>query len=418
MKILKQANKFAVNNLPMQRKEEGREYILSKYVIREGNSFHNSLTNEDILVEDFEKDRDVLISRWYYTPSDEDVSGIAYFLRQRNLLINSGPGSSKKNGYVIFTTTGCNASCGYCFEKGCKTLTMSEQTAKDVVDYISVSASKPDVKIKWFGGEPLLNRKAISIILEGLKKKGIAYRTEISTNGDLFPDYSDEEILSWNLLTVQFTVDDIGANYDRVKGLPSGAYERLRRTVDRLSKLLPKSRINIRIHYNPEKGSDVCYKVINDFKGFGNNVKVYARLLYNNATLENFKELLKIEDYIIDEGLHSIFEFTFNYGPHCMSDNYQIACITPNGELTPCEHYVYGEHIYGSIYNREKNWNILNKWSEREKYSDPKCKECPLYPSCRKLTMCPAEGKCSEGYQYYQIETIKRALRKKAEELR
>ena len=100
-----------------------------------------------------------------------------------------------------------------------------------------------------------------------------------------------------------------------------------------------------------------------------------------------------------------------------MSDSRKIACITPTGNLSPCEHFAYGEHVYGSIYSKDRNEDILKKWSVREKYVTPTCKNCPLYPSCRKIVMCPAEGKCSEGYQYYQIETIKRALRKKVEEI-
>lgn len=44
----------------------------------------------------------------------------------RNNTLNS---TMKK--YRILTTTGCNAKCFYCYEKGLKALTMSENTAPD-----------------------------------------------------------------------------------------------------------------------------------------------------------------------------------------------------------------------------------------------------------------------------------------------
>ena len=416
MKILSQLNKFVRNNLPVQTLEEGREYTLSKYVIREGNALYNSLTNESILVEDFEKDKRQLILRWFMVPTDMDISTISHFIRQRNLTVNNGPGSFKKTSYVIFTTTGCNAACDYCFEKNYKVLTMSEETSEKVAEYIITTAASSTIRLKWFGGEPLLNKKAMNIISSRLKERGINFRAEISTNGDLFPECTDEEILLWNPDVIQFTVDDSGDNYDQIKHLPKGAYERLKETTLRLSKLMPKTKINLRVHFDPKKGAEPCYRVIDDFKPYP-NVQIYSRAIYHEAGMDDYKELMKVEDYIIDSKKHSVFEFNFSYGSHCMSDSKKIACITPTGDLSPCEHFAYGEHVYGSIYSKDRNEDILKKWSVREKYVTPSCKDCPLYPSCRKLVMCPAEGKCSDGYQYYQIETIKRALRKKVEEI-
>lgn len=169
--------------------------------------------------------------------------------------------------------------------------------------------------------------------------------------------------------------------------------------------------IDFRIHYNPVKGKQTCIKIANRFKNFS-NINMYVRLIYDNASEKYFKEVLEIEDYLHNINHKGYYFLNPDSIIHCMANSKKMIGITPEGGLTPCEHFAYGENIFGTIYKKEVDENILKTWSARYKFTDEKCKSCPLYPSCNKLIMCPAESKCSEGYQYYQIEKIKRALRK------
>lgn len=416
MKNLFEPDAYMASHIGTQIPVPGLDYELSKYVIVDGNNYYNCFTNEGIEVEDLEKDKNELIRRWFYVPKIIDLPSIVYSVRQNILLAANRPGGQLKNVYIIFTTTGCNASCEYCFEKGFPVSTMSEKTAVDVGNYILRTYNKRrELKLKWFGGEPLVNKKAINIITDILNRNNVKYWSEILTNGDLLPNCTDEELKNWHATQIQLTVDDIGSEYERIKGLPSGSYEKLKQTIERLNNL--KIRMPLRLHYDPEKGLDNCYRVIEDLKKYP-HCRFYIRNLYGLETENVYKEVLKMEDYIMSFSTRQFNVYNASpAGNHCMADSYHIACITPTGELTPCEHYAFGDPIYGSIYTREKNRDILDKWSVQFKYSDPTCIDCVMYPMCKKLTMCPAEGKCSEGYQYYQIETIKRALRKKVEEI-
>jgi len=57
--------------------------------------------------------------------------------------------------YTILPTTGCNARCYYCFEHGSKVMTMTRETAGEVVRFITEHCGpKKTVAIMWFGGEP------------------------------------------------------------------------------------------------------------------------------------------------------------------------------------------------------------------------------------------------------------------------
>lgn len=415
MKTLKDPSRLVVACLGTQIFDTNVNYVWSPYIVREGDAVFNALTDEAVLLEGNETEYD-LIRRWMLIPETIDVRTLMYSIKQRRLYETTGPGSQLKTFYTIFTTTDCNASCPYCFEKGCEIKTMTDATANDVASYIIRSRSKSKTTgIKWFGGEPLCNKNAINIISKKLIENNVDFHSEITSNGDLFDTCTDEELKDiWHVKSVQFTVDDAGKNYDLIKGLPDGAYERLKKSVERLWKL--RIRVHLRLHYNPNVGLDACRKVIQDFKQYP-NLTMYVRLVFHNDSVEHYKELIEIESEIEAAGKRTYGFPKYSVGNHCMADSTRMVSITPDGRFTPCEHYSSGENIYGSIYSREKRQDILDKWAAREKYEMSTCRECPLFPSCRKLVMCPAEGKCSDGYQYYQIETVKRALRKKVEEI-
>lgn len=416
MKVINSSDSFVKSIIGTQQIETDLSYEESPYLVKYGNALFNTLTREAVVVEDLTNDYSYLINHWFYIPKGYDVSSLCHTIRQRCLVRDSGPGSFLKSSYTIFTTTGCNAACTYCFEKGFDILTMSEKTAEDVASYILRTRNKSRAtNLEWFGGEPLCNKKVMTAICDILKVNGVKYTSGITTNGSLLPDCSDEELKDiWNVTHIQLTFDGVGKEYDRIKSLPNGSFEKLIETMKRLEKL--KIFAHVRIHYDPEIGKEACYKVIDAVSGF-NNIRPYAKLLYDKGSLDWYKDVLELNDYIESVG-KSYYTFpTVSKVNHCMADTNKIVAITPEGKLSPCGHYAYGENIFGDIYSSTVDESILKNWKVREKIVTPSCKECPLYPSCRKIVMCPAEGKCSEGYQYYQIETIKRALRKKVEEI-
>lgn len=411
MKIIRKIREYIYNIIGLQNIEDDIEYVKSQYVIEDNNAIYNTITGQAILIEDLEKDKNYLISHWFFVPKDMDICSLSHLIHQKRLYASKNALRYKKNLYVIFTTTACNAACPYCFEKNYDIYTMSEKMALDVTDYIEKTAdrTKP-ITLKWFGGEPLCNKKVINIICEQLNNKGINFSSIMTSNGSLLNKCSDEEIKNiWKLRKIQLTFDDIDEEYDKIKHLPSGSFNELVKNMQRLEKL--DIIIEFRIHYSPIKGKQTCIKIADRFKNFS-NVRMYARLVYDNMSEQHFKELLEIEDYlqsINNGGYHFLNPESII---HCMADSPKMIGITPDGGLSPCEHFAYGENVFGTIYKREVDENILQAWSARYKFTDKNCKNCPLYPSCNKLVMCPAEGKCSEGYQYYQIEKIKRALKK------
>ena len=403
MRILRGANRGKIAIIGDQKIEKGVSYTLAPYLIISGNRIFNPLTESAVLVENMEKDKAALVRGWYLVPVGFDVVSMAHMIRQRQLSALSIP--TTKTGYTVFTTTACNAHCEYCFEKDYKWITMTEETAEEVARYITRSRSKNRrVEINWFGGEPLVNKVAISAICKRLSLNGVDFESRLTTNGDLLPACTDEEFALWRLKKVQITLDDVGAEYDRIKGI-EGAYDRLTASVRRLNDLGVK--VSARIHYDPQKGPEPCYRVASDLMDY--NVSMYVRMLYGSETAEDYETLLEIESRLIKCGRMSARFPTYTNGTHCMGDKKSHAAITPDGKLSPCEHYAYGENMYGDIHTRNVSGNVLARWTEKVKHSGD-CKACPLYAMCEKITMCPAEGDCSTGYRDYQVAQIKRAL--------
>lgn len=405
MKILKRANASRLELIGYQSPEPGVKYVPNPCLIQEGNAVFNPITEEAILIEDIQKDRRALVNGWYLVPEWFDVVSVAHMMRQKQMATMAKPHG--KTGYTIFTTTACNAHCEYCFEKGYDVLTMSEETAHQVADYILKTCRKNGaISIKWFGGEPLVNKDVISVICTRLNEYHINFTSDITTNGDLLPKCTDEELKLWRIKSVQLTFDDVGDAYDKIKGLP-GAYERLHASIDRLAKLGIWA--SIRIHYAPGK-MDACYRVAKALATH-KNVRMYCRILYDKEQPEDYAALLEFEEHLIKTGFMRASFPSGSNGAHCMADRPAHACITPNGELSPCEHFAYGENIYGNIHTRNKNGSVLAKWAQKEKHTHVECAPCPLYACCEKIVMCPSEGKCESGYKEYQIARIKRALR-------
>ena len=380
----------------------GVKYVEHGYITRVGNVVYNALTGEIAAVDD-EADRDEMIRRWFLAPKGMNLAGLAHMIRQAAHGMKT---ARSINRYTIFTTTGCNGACEYCFQHGLDPVIMSEETAAAVATFIMQHANPGlMIRIRWFGGEPLTNKTVISQICEVLQRNRRRYQSSMSSNGDLFKDVTDEEVELWQLKSVQFTLDDVGEKYDTLKGLPDGAYDRLKATIERF----PGINFTLRVHYDPEKGTEPCYQIIDDFKSYS-NVVMYAAMLYDGGkTQADYETLLQIENQMIEVGRYNMSLPSMTPDVYCMADSRQQACITPVGDLTPCEHFVTGE-TYGTIYSDARDQSVLDKWAAKCKDNVVSCAKCPLYPSCEMLCRCESAGKCSEGYKYYQLEKIKRAL--------
>jgi len=131
---------------------------------------------------------------------------------------------------TVLTTYACNFACPYCVENGVKAAVhMDEKTAARTVAYISDQVQEHRAEklfVSFYGGEPLLNLKALRIVAEGLKgycgMHGLDFSFGITTNGALLTPELVEELLEYGLKGVKVTLDGFREFHDRKRPFANG----------------------------------------------------------------------------------------------------------------------------------------------------------------------------------------------------
>ncbi len=140
----------------------------------------------------------------------------------------------KSNGSLVqatvLTTYACNFACPYCVEEGVKAaIHMDEETAGRCVSYICerVQEHRPErLFVTFYGGEPLLNIKAIRIVAGGLnqycKVHSLPFSFGITTNGALLTPEVVDELKTYGLKGVKVTIDGFREQHNRKRPFANG----------------------------------------------------------------------------------------------------------------------------------------------------------------------------------------------------
>ena len=401
------------------------DYRLSKFVIKvdtqEGCLLYNTATGSIVVLdgeEDLQDSFEELREMKDYVPLDFDEIAWVDELRRTR-----GATSQKQSihSFTILTTTDCNARCFYCYEKGLSPKNMSDDTARDVAAYIiSVSSNSP-VDLHWFGGEPLYNQRVIDIICKRLTEKGIEYHSTMISNGLLFSDSNIRKAKeTWKMKRVQITLDGTKTVYQKAKAYKDSTGDEFDRVIGNIRKLSEAGiHVSIRLNqdfYNTEDLLELVQYLSEIFKS-DKHISAYNNWLYSEKNendllheKEKQEQFKRLQERILDLGLYSnpTLKKRMKFS-HCMADHDSAVLITPNGEIGRCEHYA-NQHLVGSIYEQSFDEVEMARWKETYP-ATAKCLDCPLYPQCYRIKMCPIEGEqCSFFECENKIELIRRAL--------
>lgn len=310
-------------------------------------------------------------------------------------------------GISILTTTGCNARCYYCYEKGIAIGNLNQTTANKIIDFIKKRYNDKEIHLAWFGGEPLLNNKIIDYICDELIKSNIKYYSSMISNGLLFSEISAERLKKWNLKKVQITLDGVDEKYDLVKKFVN---------VKKAFFLVVKN-----IHYLLDNNVSVVIRVNFD----PDNLKISEEVIdfvYNEFGIKN--KLLSIYCVnIVDDNIKSSFNFSNETNPqlyltkklidygyiknivslgirpkktYCgIYHNYYV--VDPNGAVFKCEHTCKDlSETIGNV-DQEFDKTKISKWLS---LSNPfqECDSCVLYPCC--------QGGCKSLAEKYGMDRV------------
>lgn len=404
MKQLLEKKKMVEAVLPQQHSdfENGRfSWFTISIPCEDEILLYNTLTGELLLLNEDEIHAPAveaeLKRKWFLVPETFDEKHTADQIMHVSRLLVKKPKDIKT--FCVYTTTECNARCSYCYEKGRRSIRMTSQTAKDVAAFIRKKNKSGDVKLHWFGGEPLYNETVIDIICSELIKHDIKITSEMTSNGYLFDKGTvGRAAKEWNLQSIQITLDGTEEVYNKTKSFiykTENAYHRVMRNID----LLLDEGINVVLRLSVDKNnSNDLLELIDELKiRYNSNqlLSVYPALITSQekemAAVDIPEEYQKnysiVKDAVLKAGLGSVkFLRREQKVNQCMADNDYCITIRPDGMIGKC----IGEDeddLIGSIYDDSLNQEKINKWKKR--IIQKECNTCLHYPGCTKLENCP-----------------------------
>ena len=343
-------------------------------------------------------------------------------------------------GLVIAPTMACNYHCPYCFEHGAKGQkdVMSPEVADGIVAAVekklSAAPHVKNVRITWFGGEPLLAYgQAIVPLQEKLhalcSRMNVAFRAGIITNGYfLSKEKFDFLFRDHNTNFAQVTFDGTEREYCARKGTTPEAYRRAVGNILDLSEYIARNglKVTINLRLNVDNSN------LGDIKEFVRSLKADGRfhdnVMFSLERLRSYDFCKDTNDYCTtpeyEEILSDFEEFigkppkvrepkkTF-CGQHCMN----VFCVGVHGELYKCEHdFGVEAHAVGSIFSGLNYNDYFRRFMDQP--LPEKCTTCTILPVCmggcphRRLELDQAI-ECEDT-----LEHLKKAVRKYMEKRR
>ena len=416
--ILNMAESLAGLLKPQQFREDER-YRLMHFVVSQpvegGLLLYHVMTKALVLLdaeeakslEDAHSSIPELVAQWFLVPFNHDDRKLAMEVRMVGKMLEN-PARTIKN-YTILTTTDCNARCFYCYEKGRSRIPMSDGIAEQTAAFMVKHSGGEKVSIRWFGGEPLYNKKAITRICTLLGEAGIEYRSSMVSNGLLFDDETVAEAIQvWKLHKVQITLDGTEEVYNRVKNFVDPVGSPFQRVFGNIRRLVDAEvRVNIRLNIDRHNAEDLFTLAEQLGEAFGGNslVNVYSHSLFEECApgasvkhsdsqrKELFNTQMRLGMRLRELGLSRPSKLGHSIKLNrCMADNDSSVVILPDGHVGKCEHYSDSDW-FAHVSEEYRDESVLEGFKALRPELDY-CAECPCYPDCFRLVKCEETAHC------------------------
>ena len=357
----------------------------------------------------YEKNKDEVLELYdmgFLIDDDYDEKAFMESLRVKTLSSNK----SKPTYYIICPTTGCNARCYYCFEKGAVQKKMDRRTANAVAEYIAKNHDD-NLVIQWFGGEPLLEPETISYISDFLHKNGVSFDSKIISNGYLMTDkIVDLALNKWNVKVIQITIDAIEDEYNKIKDYVYSEENPFKIVMKNIERCLNNDlNVRIRINFNPleyQKAIETVEYLKKRFEKY-NNFFVYLASIdsievpsiteeFRNKTKHPLIELLDAEEDFCSFGNYDSSDENFSEYDAILRKYYltpiPISCyggcessltIDSSGNIFDCHRLLgHQEYASGNVFDG-RVMNETSKYYANPNLDNLECEECNLLPICQ-----------------------------------
>lgn len=413
---------------------DGETFRMMRYVLRVDHEskvlLHNVVTGQLVILDHDEANMvevlpkvyspimEAMVSSHFLVPENYDEHTQVKTMRSIIRKLGESQGTRDITSYTILTTTACNARCYYCFEHNVRTMTMSEKTANDVIDFIAAHCgNNKKVSITWFGGEPTLALNRIDQICLGLRSHDIDYMSKITTNGYLLDEYSIHKAKDlWHLKSVNIAMDGTEKKYNSIKSYVNpkdNPYQRVMRNIGFLLK--EGIHINLRMNFDMSNYDEFRYLVQELIDRFGKtpllNVSVHqingdnldCEGIMRNYNEEWFSQKIpELNDIAREAGLFRkkvVLPSLVSLG--CKASLGSTVTITPEGNLVRCPEQFGDDQITGNVRDGITNEKLVDSWKQLIEYQ--KCGVCEFYPHCIRIRNCNLDDRCCYRREYKKI---------------
>jgi len=305
--------------------------------------------------------------------------------------------SGDRLALTVAPTLRCNMSCVYCYQAD-GTGSMSKATREALVDFVEkYPHSRPNVSITWYGGEPLLEFDAISLLTDRIRevctRKGGSFDATLVTNGLLLTSATAQTLKSLGVKTVQVTLDGPRDVHDARRMTRNGAG-----TFDIIVENIRSVRdvINVLIRVNVDRHNAAS---VRDFFGIVEGLGLGGIPIYC-APVQVLSEVCEpITDLCLGEREFSELELQFladmfSHGcqpavyprrmvVNCCAVSANAYVIDPEGHLYKCWNHI-GQMQYriGHVSSGITNIGRLVPWLTWDPFENETCQNCSVLPLC------------------------------------
>lgn len=296
---------------------------------------------------------------------------------------------------VINTTLDCNLNCWYCYESKIAGSLLTEKTIEIIKKNINQKYDETpykELKISFFGGEPLINFDAIQNILSYCKdftiQKNIRLIADFTTNATLL---TEEQLLFLQdyYCYFQITLDGYEDNHNKIRFLKESkekTYKTIVSNIHKIQNYIKESRIWVRVNFD-NKTLERFSEILNDLSDLDRKKTfLIIRKIWQYPIDKINKELiLKSIQLAIDNKFYIDNYSLPRYDP-CFADRLNQVLINYDGKIFKCstiEHFD-DANSEGTICEEtgKVNWDI-NKLAKKFTATTPdKCHKCKIFPVC------------------------------------
>ncbi len=328
--------------------------------------------------------------------------------------------SDNEANITICPTLDCNFACPYCYEtrkKGKMQLDTQNAIIKLIEKLLNNNLKK--LYVLWYGGEPLLCPDIVYTLSTSIQSLCDNYSVNcvfsMISNGYLLNDDNINMLSKIKLSKIQITLDGLSEYHDKRRFLINGSptFEKIVNNIKNASK-----KIHITVRVNIDRSNLGAYENIQKLFANYNNVDIYCAPVTIEDTQSNAVKKLcySIKEYdAFYKNAFDLKDIDLSSGINCCAAEMKNTfVIDPEGFAYKCLNDL--GHYEWSLKNindksQKLNPSVVAKYSGRDPFSEPKCKDCVYLPQCyggciwnynnRKVHSC-------EAIKYLLVDKIKK----------